>query len=301
MNIKDALKSHFVKALLRDTVGDDYDVIKRPAACSFRSKDEAARDINRLILLPPHGYTADSISQMNSHDEVERATIEIKGGIRQGKNGFSKLKDCLLFAAHNDKRDVSTLNKPYVTYSIDSNDDSNLVTALHSAGQPPFSVVKSNGYGFYHNLVNTSNDWLMLKLHKRTRPMKEVDLRPHLNRISKPNAEILKQFYQGIVLYGDAVFTKMPNVVNALIKMPTKQALPALGEMLYAYETGRHEACTAFAMILQLSKKDPEIVSNFLHNTLAAETIPSYYANQLVYKIENTQDHRLNSERLAAG
>lgn len=55
--------------------------------------------------------------------------------------------------------------------------------------------------------------------------------------------------------------------------------------MLYVHDTGRHEACTAFAIILAHSKQTPKVVSEFLQEALEIKSIPDYYAEQLLQKI----------------
>ena len=290
MNINDALKPHFVKALLQKTVGDDPDVIVRPASFFFRKREEDEREMNRIILLPPAGYTADAPNKMNSHDEAERATIKVYGTIREGRLGFSRIKDALRVASLNDNGKTSELDKPYMLYDVD-NPDPEVVVSTHSGGEPPFHVVKPDGFGFYHNLENRTNDWLALKLHKVCRPMREVDLAPHLEGLDKSHADALKRLYQGILLHGDGVFEHMPSALHNIEAIPLEQALPALGEMLYVRDTGRHEACTAFAMILKLARKEPSTVMAYLTETLDARTVPSYYANQLIAKIGRSNDN----------
>ena len=283
-DIESILKKQFVKALAQRVCGDDIEVIERPAAFMVRKKEEGERDLHRLILLPPKGYTANTPNQTNSHDEAEYATIQVKGTVREGKQAFSKVKDCLLVASFHENGAVSELNKPYLTFDLDDRDP-DLVTELHSAGGSPFPVVKSDGFGFYHNLINTADDWLVLVLHKRLRLQKAIDLESHLSVLQNEHAEVLKALYHGIIEHGDEVFTKSPQLVDSVTKMPPAIALPTLGEMLYVHDTGRHEACTAFAVILKIGKANPQMVTEFLQKNMKAKTIPPYYAVQLIDKI----------------
>ena len=272
---------------MRNTVGDDPALIVRPASFVLRRQEEDEREMRRLIMLPPRGYTADAPNKMNSHDEAERATIRVLGGVRPHKKGFSKLRDCLLFAGRKDDGTTSSLEKPYMTYDL-SAQDSGLATFLLSAGQPPVHVVRPDGFGFYHNLSNLTEDWQMLELHKTCRPMRKVDLLPHLDGLPGHHANALKRLYQGILLHGDGVFSQMPSAIRDVEAIPVAKALPAVGEMLYVRETGRHEACTAFALILKLAQKDPVTVSRYLHETREAKTIPPYYGQQLALKIQRS-------------
>lgn len=299
LDFKGVLNTGFVKEWINTVCGADREIIQRPAAFFVRNRNEGNAAVERVIILPPKGYTANSLNQTNSHDEALRATIQIKGAVREGKQGFSKLQNCLLVAAFNSKRGSSDLNVPYLTFEIGKTP--NLSTVFHSAGTPPFAVVKENGFGFYHNLINVSNDWLVMELNKRLRPQKKVDLSSQLANLSDDKAELLKGLYNGVVAYGDEVFSKLPELVNGVVKLPPEISLPALGEMLFAYDTGRHEACSAFAMILKVGKRYPDTTLEFLEIGAKNKTIPHYYANQLLDKLKRWQNPSQNLENLNFG
>ncbi len=286
MDIKDLLKVSFVSALTNKLCGDNTELIERPASFIVRNKEEGERDIHRVIIIPPKGYTADKPNQTNSHDEAEYATIKINGAVREGRQAFSKIKNCLLVASFNEKGKVSELNKPYLTFDL-TEDNPDLVTKIHSAGEPPFSVVKSNGYGFYHNLMNVSDDWLVLSLYKRLRPQKHVDLGQHLASIQNEYAETLSKLYDAVVIHGDGIFNKEPDLIKKIIDIPPNITLPSLGEMLYVHDTGKHEACSVFAIILKIGRDNPELVTSFLQDSMDNGTILPYYAQQLIEKINN--------------
>lgn len=289
LSVEQVLQKHFVRALTKRICGDDPDVIERPAAFVLRRKDEGDdRYLRRLILLPPHGYTANDRQEACSHDEAESAKITIHGAIREGKRGFSKIKDCLLVAAFNRSSRVSALDEPYLTFSLDGQ-DSELKLVRHSAGEPPFHVVKPNGEGFYHNLINLSDDWLLLQLDKTLRPQKRVDLMPHLSLLQDEHALLLSQLYEAVVKHGDGVFKNKLPLVHAVTSLPPTISLPALGEMLHVHDTGRHEACSVFAIILKVGKVQPDVVLNYLSNAREAGSIPAYYADQLTAKIGQSQ------------
>lgn len=286
MNIENLLKVSFVSALTNRLCGDNTEIIERPASFIVRSKEEGERNIHRVIIIPPKGYTADKPNQTNSHDEAEYATIKINGAVREDKQAFSKIKDCLLVASFNEKGKVSELNKPYLTFDL-TEDNADLITNTHSAGEPPFSVVRSDGYGFYHNLINISDDWLVLSLYKRLRPQKPVNLEHHFAVIQDEYAEILNKLYNAVVIHGDGIFEKEPDLIRKVTNIPPSTALPSLGEMLYVHDTGKHEACSVFAIILKIGRSNPELVTSFLQDSMIYDTIPSYYARQLIEKINN--------------
>lgn len=302
MNIEEVLDANFIKDLIHEICGDGIDLIKRPASYMIRNVVEGDRDMRRLIFLPPRGYTADQINQMNSHDEAEYATIEIKGAIRSQKNGFSVLKNCLLVASIPQNGKVSSLNKPYMLFEIEGDTNPDLTLVRHSAGTAPFTVVKSDGYGFYHNLINLTDDWLVLQLYKKLRPQKPVDLQPHFKGLLKGQAESLQKLYDAVLRHGDGVYKTDTNLIENIVRMPVQQVLPALIEMLYIHDTGRHEACSVFAVILKLGKMHPDLVKQYLRNAIEANTVPAYYAKQLIDKIDRwiAQEDRGVSKASAA-
>lgn len=294
MDIQTVLKANYVDDLIARICGPDAELITRPASFMLRNKVEQERDLRRVIILPPRGYTADKLNQTNSHDEAEYATIEIKGSVREGKSGFSILKECLLVVSLPQNNKTSILNKPYMIYEPgDGNPD--VTVRKHSAGEAPFAVVKSDGYGFYHNLINLSDDWLVLELYKRLRPQKQVDLEPYVTSLLTAQADALKKFYEAVTLHGDEVFQRVPNLIENIMRMPVEQTLPALSEMLYTHDTGKHEACSVFAVILKIGKMHPDRVVGFMKQAIESKSVPAYYAQQIISKIERfiaTEDQR---------
>lgn len=284
LKLDDVLKTDFFKAAIQYTCGRSIEVIERTASFVIKSKNETGNKVSRILLLPPRGYTANAPNQTNSHDEAQKATIEVLGSIKENKAGFSKLKDCLLTVAFKDKSGVSNLNVPYLTFDI--HNTPNLSVEFHSAGEAPFTVVKTNGYGFYHNLINNTDEWLALSLRKTLRPSKKVNLNPHLSQLPREAAETLNNLYECIQLYGDEIFERKPSLVSDVTSIKPEQSLPALGELLYTYDSGRHEACSVFAMILKIGKQYPKETKEFLVESMKNETVPSYYAEQLITKID---------------
>jgi len=286
MNINDVLRKDFVRYLINDVCGHDIEIIKRQKCFVIRSKKEEERDIYRIILLMPNGYTANTLNQMNSHDEADFATIQIKGSVREDKNGLSKIKNCLLEASIPLNGSVSELNQPYLTFDLKEDLNPDLVKRVHSSATMPFTVVKNNGYGFYHNLINLTDEWLILKLHKKLRPQKDVNLSPYFKLLSKETTTIFENFYKSIQEYGDQIFKKAPKVLEDVLNLPLNLSLPILGEMLYVHDTGKHEACTVFATLLKIGKSHPDVFTAYFEYMKKEGQVPGYYAEQLIKKIE---------------
>ncbi len=292
-NIHEILETDFVKRLRSMVCGDVFEIVERPAAYFVKQPDsiEDQRDINRLIILPPFGYTANVKNQTNCFHAVETATIQIRGAVREGKRAFSKIKECLMVVSFDQMDKVSHLDKPYQEFDImDESPQFNKVT--RSAGEMPFHVVGIDGKGFYHTLINTTDEWLILQLHKVMRPQKKVDISECYMGLQDEHSAIIQRLYDGIITHGDALFSEDTSLVNSVVKMPPSLILPALGEMLYIRDTGKHETCTAFALILKLGRNYPKIVTKFLKQKLQTKAIPKFFAEQLMKKIEAVQNQK---------
>lgn len=294
MTLKELLKKQFVKAAIERTCGSSMEIITRPASFVLKGEEVSnPNKVSRVIILPPKGYTANARDQMNSHDEARRATIEFKGALRPDKQSFSKLKLALLFSAINKTDKTNDLDVPYQEYNQGS---TNVVSKIYSGGEPPFSVAKEDGYGFYHNLTNLTNEWLFLILNKELRLQKSVALDDKLSGLPENESRALRDLYKGIVKYGDEIFNRTAETVNKVVQIAPEKSLPALGEMLYAYDTGKHEACSVFATIMKIGKRKPHETLQFLNEAINANSVPEYYANQLSQKIYRMIDG--NSEKL---
>ncbi|MCK6417893.1 MAG: hypothetical protein L6Q57_03015 [Alphaproteobacteria bacterium] len=296
MDINTVLDYQFVKSFTQSVCGPDTVCVERKndqgtlTSVIVSKVDEAKnnnRTLRRVIILPPHGYTANAPDLTNAHDEVERATIEIKGGVRPGKRGFSKLKNCLLVASFNRAASgeddvVSALDTPYRVFHENTPD---LLRTLHSAGTAPFPVVEPDGTGFYHNMINLTDDWLVLGLAKQLRLSMKVEIEALIEDLPDKQKRKLRKLQRAVVKYGDKLFENKPKLVESVCDMRPEETMPALGEMLYTHDTGMHEACTVFAIILRIGKQHPDFVCNFLYISVCEQNIPLFYGEQLIEKI----------------
>lgn len=290
-DIQMVLNQHYMRSLIERVCGPDWILITRPAAYAVKMPEEDERDINRLIILPPRGYTSNKINQTNCFHNVESATIEIMGAVKEDKRAFSVLKNCLLNVSYNEMETFSGLDRPYLEFNIEDQ-DSGFLYKRYSAGEPPFHVVKVDGTGFYHTLINLSDEWLVLRLHKVLREEKFVNLEPHLQNIQDTFAHSLRQLHTEIIEVGDELFDVNKTLVSQIMRMPPDISLPALGEMLYVRDTGRHETCTAFGLILKIGQRQPDVTLDYLKKAVAARAIPSYFGRQLIHKTERKQAAR---------
>ena len=95
------LPSPIMKSTIKDLFGESpLDVIVRPASFVILLKDEPQEEIIRILVLRPHGFSANSAEELSSHPEAREATIEIKGAVRPGKVGYFPVRDCIEFRHH---------------------------------------------------------------------------------------------------------------------------------------------------------------------------------------------------------
>ena len=74
-----------------------------------------------------------------------------------------------------------------------------------------FFVVEENGSGFYHSLVNISEEWILLVLEKELKCQKTADVQGVINGYDKNEQKKISGLYNEIVLHGDKIFEKGRN------------------------------------------------------------------------------------------
>lgn len=261
---------------------ENIELLERPHSFIIKDKSENDNKVKRIIVLPPKGYTANSIDELNSHDEVRKAKITVKGSFRSGKESFSLIKKCLKFAFLPTRNAVTQSNVPYALIS----QNQKIYKEKILSSKESFYVVKENGEGFYHNLINLSVEWLVLALDKELRSGKKMDIESTLSVLTSVEKRLTLKLMEKIHKYGDELFEKDENLINSVFKIKTEKILPVLVEALNILETGRHEPCTVYALILNKSKNDKEKVIEYLKNALKNKDAPDYYLTELLSKLK---------------
>lgn len=278
------LMSPPVRDLLRYLFGNKKLVtIKRPACIIVRlSKESGSRKV-RVIILPPRGYTSNSMDEASSHPETRKATILVKGAVRQGKAAFSVLRS-LVKVIHFDKSSVKTkFSVPYVKINKQQRNVGIVVSAKEK-----IYVVKENGWGFYHNIINLSDEWLVLVLDKELRPQKRFNMNI-INAIGYKNKKVLKEFFNKVQALGDSVFKIEGRLISKVIKFKPQESIPILIQMLNIDETGKHEPCTVYALILKIGRKYKVTTLRLLHEAVISKVAPRYYLDELIVKLSRLE------------
>lgn len=273
--INSSLVKKSVKLLFID---QKTEIVERPASFIIKLKNEPEDKIFRIILLPPKGLTSNEIDRLSPHPEARRAKIEIKGGIRLNKKGFSLLKNVIKYQYYTVRDIKITGDEPYpkikgINYK-----------ELIKSSKEKFFVVKENGSGFYHNLTNLSNEWVLLILEKELRLQKLPTLNKSLKSLTKNEQKIFQSFYKKVLLYGDGVFKDDDKLINKVYNFDVAKIIPPLIELLNILESGKHEACTIFAIILKIGKKNKDVI-NYLKEAVRDKVAPQYYLEELINKL----------------
>lgn len=277
--LKGIINSSLVKTILKGLFkNQETEIIERPASFIIRLKNEPEDRIFRIILLPPGGFTANKLDETSPHPEVRKAKIEIKGGVRPNKTGFNLLKDAIKFQYYTIRNIKITEDEPYPRIG-----GQNYKEEIKSSKEK-FFVVKEGGVGFYHSLINLSGEWVLLVLEKELRLQKTPDLQSKLNNLDKNQQKILIAVYDKILLYGDAIFDKEKQLIEEVCNLDVDKATPPLIEMLNVFETGKHEPCTVYAIILKIGKKNKKVI-DYLKGAVKNKAAPKYYLEELIKKL----------------
>ncbi|MDD5163587.1 MAG: hypothetical protein PHD95_05260 [Candidatus ainarchaeum sp.] len=273
-NFDEILHSGLLQKEIRERFFDKkMAVVRRKKSFILMTDEKGQTTVERILLLPPRGTTSGAntgvkeFDSINSHPEALKAWVTILGGVAPGRNGYSHIKNCVKFS-----------------YS-DSVEKRKLNTAIFSSHSPPIPVLRPNGFGFWHSFTNLSNEWIVLFLKKELRPIKQANFPELLSVFSQIEQEKIKLSLQAITNYGDEVFNKESQSVDALCSYSEEKILPILINALNIEERGKHEQCTVFAIILKIAKKDPQTAMDIVLSARKEQTAPDFYLKELEKKI----------------
>ncbi len=280
--IEEIIQYPVVKNTIKNLFKDqELEVITRPASFIIKLKNEKDDNLIRLIILPPKGYTSNKINETSPHPEIRKAIILVKGGIKSNNKNFSILKNVLKFSYYSQRDAMVTGNYPYA--SIDK-ENKNYKEEIKSSREK-FYVVEENGKGFYHNLINLSDEWLLLVLEKELGFQKTINIENKIPNLSKEKQDLISKFIKTVQEEGDNIFDKNADLINDIIKFNVDDLLPLLIELLNIPETGKHEQCTVYAIILKFGKKDNQKTLSYLKQALERREAQPYYLNELIKKL----------------
>ena len=279
LSISEILSAPIMQATVRNVLGNEqYNIVERPGTYILTLNEEPKDYCKRIILLKPQGFTSNNLNELSSHPEASEAVIEIKGAVRPQNKGYFHVKNCVEYIYLN-KDDVKT--SPDYPYA---NAEGAMIEIKTS--RTKFKAVKRNYYGFYHNLTNLTNEWLVLILNKKLNLSKQID-HSIIENSGKMQRRSLQDLIDKVSEEGDSVFKNNPAVVERIYSMNPSTSIPALITLLNMDEKGKHEQCTIFAIILKISKKHQSLARKLLQKAEKEESASPFYIHELIRKIKN--------------
>ena len=253
---KEILSSTLLQKTIRSFLGQGaIEMIQRPECFFIRNVKEDKVLVKRIIILPPHGFTSDEIDLLNPHPEARTAKIKILGKLDPSKKGYKPVKAEIQFN-FSVARDIPTENS-----SAYARISKKYIVSKNISWKNWVYVVKESGWGNFHNLVNLSNEWVAISLEKQLADQKKIDIRVYLSKLSQSKAKQLRLVLRQISENGDESF-KDKALLKKLDHFESSILIPIFLRMLNIQETGKHQPCTYFALLLKMAKKDKALVLN---------------------------------------
>jgi hypothetical protein len=276
---QEIFSSMLLKKTIKGFLGHGaIEIINRPACFFIINKKENKAVIRRLIVLPPYGFTSDEIDLLNPHPEALTAKIKILGKLDPSKKGYKPIKAEIQFN-FSIARDMPTENSSaYARISKKYTASKNL------SWKNWVYVVKESGWGNFHNLVNLSDEWVVICLEKELVDQKKIDVKTYLSRLPQSKAKELSLILRQISENGDESF-KDKALLKKLNHFESSILIPIFLRMLNIQETGKHQPCTFFALLLKIAKKDKSLVLNELESAIKLQVSPRYYLEDLAKKL----------------
>lgn len=269
---------HLINSLFSDK---ETALVTRTASYVIKLKDEPPDKNFRIILLPPHGFTANKINELLSYPEARWAKIAINGSVREGNQRFSRLKDVIKFCYYTQRKEEV---QGYYPYALIDKFNSDYREEVKSTNETFFSV-KESGEGFYHNIISLTDEWVVLTAYRELMRRKKMDIFEKITTLNQNEKNVVLQLIENIQKKGDVIFVESKDLVDTILKLPTEKVMPALINALNIYETGKHESCTVYAIILKMGKNDKANTLSFLQIALKQNDAPKYYLEELIEKL----------------
>ena len=269
-------------------------VLERPRSYVLRREDEASLGsrASRLLLLPPDGCTADRKGVLSPHPETRNAKVTILGGIDPNLKGFRPVVRGIVF------RYAETPGEDEVKENLKS-------------WKNPFYVVKDGCFGFLHNLVNVSKEWILMHLDKEFSQIKDFrtgDIATSMVSGCEEIGLLTTALLRKVSEIGNRIFYQEPELVETFISFiinlpehlrhyPVDWTVNALNMR----EGGQHEPCTVSEVLNKISREIPGTVAKSLSLALKEASAPPYYVAELLGKIGGDEARKSLEEALLDG
>lgn len=276
--------SQIVKKEIQDLFeSQDYQVVRRKSSYVIRLKNEPSENLKRIVILPPNGSTAGEYSglladheKFSPHPETLEAILTIKGGVAPGRLGYRKIDRAIKFSYFT-KREVDfKKDMPKSDYK--------------SSHIPSFKIIKPNGYGFWHNIQNLSNEWVLLVLEKKLIASNPFKINEVIKDLPPNEQKKIKILIDKIANQGDHIFEDGVNPLDNLSDIDVKYIIIALISALNLPEHANHEPCTVVALLLKLAKENKKVVLEECQKSLEKNSAPAFYLNDIIKKLTKSSN-----------
>jgi len=276
---KEILSSTLLQKTIRGFLDQGpTEIIHRPACFFIRNKKEDKELIKRIIIIPPRGFTSDEMDLLSPHPEARTVKIRILGKLDPSKKGYKPIKAEVQFNFS------ITRNIPTESFSAYARVSKGYTASRYLSWNNWVYVIKESGWGNFHNLVNLSDEWIIIYLEKELADQKKIDIKIYLSKLSQLRAKELQLILSQISEEGDESFNNK-TLLKKLDYFPNPIIIPILIRMLNIQETGKHQPCTFFALLLKIAKKDKATVFKELESAINLQVAPRYYLEDLAKKI----------------
>jgi len=257
----------------------ETEIVDRSNHFFLRLTAEADRQVlKRLLILAPNGYTGVEADLLNVHPEARTVKLTILGELAAGKRGYRPLVEEVrfLYAA---QRDVPTIdNLPYARFSDE------YCAATLKSWRNSWYAVNMSGWGNYHSLQNLSDEWVVVSVEKHLLDRKEVTSEALLFGLNPDEREAACRFGVLVKALGDRFFED-PEASLVVSQMDNEKLADLCLLLLNLAETGRHEPCTSFAILLQLARRDKRMIEGKVEEAIRRGISPYYYLQDLQRKL----------------
>ncbi len=273
------LRSDLLQRTIRKHFGNSPTaVVYRPKCFVIRRTFESGDRVTRIVVLPPKGCTADKMSLLNPHPEARTAKAFIYGEIDPLKKGYKPIVGGIELRFSKVRSAPTQQRTPYAAYN------SRYCATVQKSWKNWFYTVKESGWGNFHNLVNRTSTWVVLVVEKQLLDQKPITIESYIKVLGKRQSSTLRDDLQYITTKGDEVFTR-PTIIRRIVSLPLPVIASVLIQMLNVQETGKHQNCTFFALILKLSRRDRVYVRSVVDEAAVRKSAPRYYLAELQKKL----------------
>ena len=272
------------RALIHYLGDGELEIIRRVSCVVVRKKSEKGQLIRRMLLIPPFGFSGTNSSNLDPHPEARWAKAKLLGGMKLNRRGFSNPGRTLTIQYSLGRSSLNTDDNGGISFTPSE------CSAKIVAWKQWFFAYHENGVGFFHAFQSQSATWIAIVIEKQLVEGAYTDWQTVTDELAKIVDPRIVGLITRVQMQGSSVFESDPYTVAALLRIGTQIIIPCFLKMLNAPETGRHENCTFFALILKAAQADPNYALRAVLAARDMQQAPKYYLDELTVKLRRIAD-----------